>query len=431
MTKLNSALFIDYDNVRTELERYDLGVAARFSNRTLVWLDALSRELGSGEERRIVSRRCYASPQRIQSYRRNFTQTGFEVIDCPPLTSHLKNSADIYIVMDVIDYLSRYPHIDEYIILSGDADFVPVLNRLRRELKRSVIFASYNTTAAYRNCSDQRIEAEFFAEHLAIRGAAAALVETTATPAASPRASAPANGALAEALGQCLRRAAARRGGRLPLATAAQFLQDELGGELGDDWAGRRSFRTLLEQVPLASMTIDWPKQEIVDNAYGSLEDWSEDARKQLQPFVASVIAATRKPIPLLEPSVYAVIFDAFAAYWRRDDTKTFADAVESVTELCAKQEVELAQADMRFIAAGISMQGFRPSERPDATNVASLWRTQVFDLCSEPDWMREPENAGRLAAWFHAPDEDVGAATEDFLNQTDDGEAPDAEAPA
>jgi hypothetical protein len=142
MTQLHSALFIDYDNVSIELERYDPAIAARFSNKTLLWLDALEKHLplpdgSEAEARRIVARRCYASPQQINAHRRNFTQTGFEVIDCPPLTTHLKNSADIYIVMDIIDYLQRYPHIDEYIILSADADFVPVLNRLRKELKKS------------------------------------------------------------------------------------------------------------------------------------------------------------------------------------------------------------------------------------------------------------------------------------------------------
>src|SRR4028119_2146450 len=177
MTQLNSALFIDYDNVRTELERDDPTTAARFSNKTLLWLDALENRLPlpdgrAVESRRIVSRRCYASPHMFNSYRRNFTQTGFEGVDCPPLTARLKNSADIYIVMDIIDYLQPYPHIDEYIILSADADFVPVLNRLRKELKKSVIFTSYNTTAAYRNCADRTIEADFFSAHLAIESVA-------------------------------------------------------------------------------------------------------------------------------------------------------------------------------------------------------------------------------------------------------------------
>ena len=48
---------------------------------------------------------------------------GFEIVDCPPLTAQLKNSSDIRIVMDVRDYLTHETYFDEFIILSGDADF--------------------------------------------------------------------------------------------------------------------------------------------------------------------------------------------------------------------------------------------------------------------------------------------------------------------
>ncbi len=57
--------------------------------------------------------------------RHHFLRAGFEVIDCPPLTAQLKNSADIRIVMDVRDILNHDTHFDEFVILSGDADFTP------------------------------------------------------------------------------------------------------------------------------------------------------------------------------------------------------------------------------------------------------------------------------------------------------------------
>lgn len=118
MKQLHSALFIDYDNVRPELDRYDPAIGARFSNKPLVWLEALenSMPLPAGVEaegRRIVSRRSYASPHLINNHRRNFTQTGFEVIDCPPLTAGLKNSADIYIVMAPKDPISAIIRCEE------------------------------------------------------------------------------------------------------------------------------------------------------------------------------------------------------------------------------------------------------------------------------------------------------------------------------
>jgi hypothetical protein len=433
MTQLHSALFIDYDNVRTELDRYDPAIAARFSNKPLLWLAALEESLqlpnGHGSEtRRIVSRRCYASPHMIERYRRNFTQTGFEVIDCPPLTAHLKNSADIYIVMDIIDYIQRYPHIEEYIILSADADFVPVLNRLRKELKKSVIFTSYNTTSAYRNCADRTIEADFFAGHLAIESAAPRAAqeseprgERVASPA--PAATKKVAPELSAAIEACLVKAAGRRFGSLAFAAAAAALREDLAQELGQDWAGRRTFTMLLQDTELERLEVDWKSQLITDPQYRlELPGWEEDERERLQDFVLDVmVSAGAKAPPLLHPADYGLIFDELAAYYHRDEPGTFADCLKTVAEECGKNGLEMKAQDIRFIATGISMQQYRFAEGANAHHLAALWRVQVFDLCHEPDWMREPEEAELLAAWLHARGESIEEARDDFLVRTSD----------
>ena len=89
--------------------------------------------------------------------RHHFLRAGFEVIDCPPLTAQLKNSADIRIVMDVRDIISHDTYFDEFIILSGDADFTPVLHRLRAHARRTVVFANDHTAQPYTAISDGEI----------------------------------------------------------------------------------------------------------------------------------------------------------------------------------------------------------------------------------------------------------------------------------
>ena len=96
--------------------------------------------------------------------RHHFLRAGFEVIDCPPLTAQLKNSSDIRMVMDVRDYLTHDTYFDEFIILSGDADFTPVLHRLRAHARRTVIFANDFTAAPYTAISDGEVrEADLIA----------------------------------------------------------------------------------------------------------------------------------------------------------------------------------------------------------------------------------------------------------------------------
>ena len=46
---------------------------------------------------------------------------------------------------------------DEFIILSGDADFTPVLHRLRAHARRTVVFANDHTAQPYTAMSDGEI----------------------------------------------------------------------------------------------------------------------------------------------------------------------------------------------------------------------------------------------------------------------------------
>ncbi len=175
---LLSTVFVDYDNIYLSLKRKNEEAAKRFAKNASVWISAIA----SGDlitptngmplttPRRIVMNRCYGNPvpRRNNSdnstdmnsfpfVRHHYLRAGFEVIDCPPLTAQLKNSADIRMVMDVRDYLLHDTYFDEFIILSGDADFTPVLHRLRAHARRTVIYANDYTAAPYRAISDGEI----------------------------------------------------------------------------------------------------------------------------------------------------------------------------------------------------------------------------------------------------------------------------------
>ncbi len=173
-----TTVFVDYDNIYLSLKRKNDDAAKRFAKDSSVWLQGiLSGELitpttgyAPERERRIVMNRCYGNPvPRRNSHdnstdmnsfpfiRHHFLKSGFEVIDCPPLTAQLKNSADIRIVMDIRDILTHDTYFDEFIIMSGDADFTPVLHRLRAHARRTVVYANDHTAAPYTAISDGEI----------------------------------------------------------------------------------------------------------------------------------------------------------------------------------------------------------------------------------------------------------------------------------
>lgn len=180
-----STVFVDYDNIYLSLKRKSEEAAKRFAKDSAVWL----REIESGRlissstgtdfsvPRRIVMTRCYGNPvprrnsndnstdmNSFPFVRHHFLRAGFEVVDCPPLTAQLKNSADIRMVMDVRDVLNHETRFDEFILLSGDADFTPVLHRLRAHARRTVVFANDHTAAPYTAISDGEVrEADLIA----------------------------------------------------------------------------------------------------------------------------------------------------------------------------------------------------------------------------------------------------------------------------
>ena len=87
-------------------------------------------------------------------------RAGLEVVDCPHLTSQFKNSSDIRIACDVRDYLDHPTRFDEFIILSGDADFTPVLLSLRSHNRQTIIYANDYTSPYYKAFSDGRVREE-------------------------------------------------------------------------------------------------------------------------------------------------------------------------------------------------------------------------------------------------------------------------------
>ena len=173
-----SAVFVDYDNIYLSLKRKSEEAAKRFAKDASGWLrgietgrliTATNAPFGD-DRRRIVMNRCYGNPvprrnthdnstdmNSFPFVRHHFLRAGFEVIDCPPLTAQLKNSSDIRMVMDIRDYLTHDTYFDEFIILSGDADFTPVLHRLRAHARRTVIFANDFTAAPYTAISDGEV----------------------------------------------------------------------------------------------------------------------------------------------------------------------------------------------------------------------------------------------------------------------------------
>lgn len=267
-----SAVFVDYDNIYLSLKRKSEEAAKRFAKESACWL----REIENGRlitatnapidptPRRIVMNRCYGNPvprrnahdnstdmSSFPFVRHHFLRAGFEVIDCPPLTAQLKNSADIRMVMDIRDLLLHDTYFDEFIIMSGDADFTPVLIRLRAHARRTVVFANDFTAAPYTAICDGEVrEAALIDLILAGDPPEGAREEAGATaPIQSPARGGRIEEARREILAEVIAsvRASATP---VPLEALADRALRALGHErtIATGWAGAGSFRELLRR---------------------------------------------------------------------------------------------------------------------------------------------------------------------------------------
>jgi hypothetical protein len=170
--ELLSALFVDFDNIFIGFDNLHPEAGRRFATQPGRWIAWLERgEHARGENggepavrRRILVRRCYLNPIQFGRFRSDFIRAAFNVVDCPPLTTRGKNSTDIYMALDIIDALEHPTRFDEFIILSSDADFTPVLLRLRTHNRRTAILCADIAAAAYKAACDHVVQWERFFE---------------------------------------------------------------------------------------------------------------------------------------------------------------------------------------------------------------------------------------------------------------------------
>ncbi len=132
----NMAVFCDFENVA-------LGVReARYPNFDIK--NVLERLLLKGS---IVVRKAYCDWDRYKEFKAAMHEAAFELIEIPHVRQSGKNSADIRMVVDALDLCYTKPHVDTFVILSGDSDFSPLVTKLRENNKMVIGVGVKNSTS--------------------------------------------------------------------------------------------------------------------------------------------------------------------------------------------------------------------------------------------------------------------------------------------
>jgi uncharacterized protein (TIGR00288 family) len=143
--RVNIAVFIDFDNieigVRTTLnDHFDVGII----------LEALK------ERGEVVTKIAYADWTRAGEYSRALTQHAIRLVQRNLTPGGDKNGADINLALDALEMAFTHPHINAYVIVGGDSDFLSLVEKLKQYDKKVFVIGgrAFTSVILQRNCHE-------------------------------------------------------------------------------------------------------------------------------------------------------------------------------------------------------------------------------------------------------------------------------------
>jgi uncharacterized protein (TIGR00288 family) len=121
------AMFVDLEN---------LAMGFQNSRKTRFEIQKVLERLV--EKGKLIVKKAYADWSRYQGYTAPFHEAAIELIEIPKRTQTGKNSADIRLVVDAMDLAWSKPHVDTFVIVSGDSDFSPLVSKLKENGKHVI-----------------------------------------------------------------------------------------------------------------------------------------------------------------------------------------------------------------------------------------------------------------------------------------------------
>ncbi|MGI9540190.1 MAG: NYN domain-containing protein, partial [Miltoncostaeaceae bacterium] len=152
------AVLVDYENMARP------GAKGRADFDIHAVLDRLS------DKGRVIVKRAYADWSRYRDARHELQNAGLGLIEMPSAREGAKNRADIQLVVDAMELAYSRTHVDDFVVVSGDFDFTPLVGKLR-ELGKRVIGVGNRDSASellIANCDEF-----IFYDSIATRGRSA------------------------------------------------------------------------------------------------------------------------------------------------------------------------------------------------------------------------------------------------------------------
>jgi len=169
--RLKIAVFIDFDNVEIGVRntlnlQFDIGAV----------LEAIK------ERGEIVTKIAYSDWKRTGDYSRLLTQHAIRMVQRNMTPGGDKNGADITMALDALEMAFTHDHINAFVIVGGDSDFISLVEKLKQYGRKVIVVGGrqFTSMTMQKNCH------EFIAyENLVGRSGGARSSERGSKPAAT------------------------------------------------------------------------------------------------------------------------------------------------------------------------------------------------------------------------------------------------------
>ena len=142
---LKIAVFIDFDNieigVKSTLQReFDVSVV----------LEALK------ERGEIITKIAYANWGKLENSTRQLSEYAVQMVQRDPSPRGDKNGGDINLALDALELAFTHDHINAFAIVSGDSDFMALVNKLKQYDKTIFVVGgkAFTSTILQKNCHE-------------------------------------------------------------------------------------------------------------------------------------------------------------------------------------------------------------------------------------------------------------------------------------
>src|SRR6187455_1907245 len=139
------AVFIDFDNVEIGVKstiggQFDIGLV----------LEAIK------ERGEIVTKIAYSDWKRVGDYSRLLTQHAIRMVQRNLTPGGDKNGADITMALDALEMAFTHDHINAFVIVGGDSDFISLVEKLKQYGRKVIVVGGrqFTSVTMQRNCHE-------------------------------------------------------------------------------------------------------------------------------------------------------------------------------------------------------------------------------------------------------------------------------------